>query len=136
MAENIQLSRNDADSAKGRINSKSDSWLQNMSSIEKEVQTMSDWFRGETGNALIALYQRCQKEIKKDIEQFIEGYNGTLDKAVSTLQDADSSIAKQLGESLPEAPPKTDRAESVRRPVTAGATRVEVRTAVRREGRI
>jgi len=136
MAENIQLSRNDADSAKGRINSKSDSWLQNMSSIEKEVQTMSDWFRGETGNALIALYQRCQKEIKKDIEQFIEGYNGTLDKAVSTLQDADSSIAKQLGESLPEAPPKANNVIPVRRPVAAGATRVEVRRVVRKESRI
>jgi len=137
MAENIQLSRNDANSSMGRIKSKSDSWLQNMCSIEKEVHMMSDWFKGETGNALVTLYQRCQKDIKNDIEHFIAEYNGTLDKAVSALQDADSSVAKQLGESLPEAPPKADPVvEPVRRPATAGATRVEVRRTVRKERRI
>jgi len=87
----------DAGSAKGRISSKSNSWMQNMSTIEKEVQTMANWFKGETGDALIALYQRCQKEIKRDIEQFITEYNGTIDNAVRSLQDADSSVARQIG---------------------------------------
>ena len=97
MAERIQLSLSDANSAKGRISSKSNSWMQNMSTIEKEVQTMANWFKGETGDALIALYQRCQKEIKREIEQFIMEYNGTIDKAVRSLQDADSSVARQIG---------------------------------------
>jgi len=135
MAERIQLSRNDANTAMGRLSTKSDSWLQNMSNIEKEVQAMSDWFKGETGNALIALYQRCQKEIKKDIERFITEYNGTVDKAVNSLQDADSSVAKQIGGVLPEeAPPKADSVKPAHRPAPAsGGTRVEVRRAVKRE---
>jgi len=70
--------------------------MQNMSAIEKEVQTMANWFKGETGDALIVLYQRCQKEIKQDIEQFIAEYNGTIDKAVRSLQDADSIVARQI----------------------------------------
>ena len=96
MAERIQLSQSEAGSAKGRIKAKSDSWMQNMTSVEKEVQAMAYWFKGETGNALIALYQKCQREIKKDIEQFIIDYNGTVDRAVRSLQDADSSVARQI----------------------------------------
>jgi len=99
MAERIQLSLSEAGSAKERIKSKSNSWIQNMSIIEKEVQNMANWFKGETGNALITMYQRCQKEIKDDIEQFISDYNGTIDKAVSSLQDADSSVARRIGAS-------------------------------------
>jgi len=97
MAERIQLSQGDANAAKGRITNKSNSWLQNMSTLEKEVQTMANWFKGDTGNALIALYQRCQKEIKQEIEKFITEYNGTIDKAVSTLQQADADVARQIG---------------------------------------
>lgn len=97
MAERVQLSQSDANAAKGKIKNKSDSWLQNMSNLEKEVQTMANWFKGDTGNALIALYQRCQKEIKQDIEKFITEYNSTIDKAVSTLQQADSDVARQIG---------------------------------------
>ena len=97
MAERIQLSQGDASLAKGRIKSEASSWMQNMSAVEKEVQSMADWFKGETGNALIALYQKCQKEIKKDIEQFITDYNWTVDRAVRSLQDADSLVARQIG---------------------------------------
>ena len=97
MAERIQLSQSEANSSKSRIKSKSDSWMQEMSKIEKEVQSMANWFKGETGNALIALYQKCQQEIKKDIAEFITGYNATIDKSVSALQSADSSVAKQIG---------------------------------------
>ena len=96
MAERIQLSQSDAASAKGRITSKSDAWLQNMSTLEKEVQTMANWFKGDTGNAMIALYQRCQQKIKSDIQQFISDYNGTIDKAVSSLQSADSQVANSI----------------------------------------
>ena len=96
MAERIQLSQSDANAAKGKIVNKSQSWLQNISTLEKEVQTMANWFKGETGNALIALYKRCQSEIKKDIEQFIAEYNQTIDKAVSTLQGADSQVATSI----------------------------------------
>jgi len=96
MADCIQLSQKDADSAKSRIKSKSDSWINNMTNIEKEVLAMVNWFKGETGAALIQLYQKCQKEIRKDIEQFISEYNGTIDKAVRSLQDADRSVAKQV----------------------------------------
>jgi len=97
MAERIQLSQGEANSAKGRIKSKSDSWMQNMSTIEKEVTAMANWFKGETGNALIALYQKCQSEIKKDIGRFISEYNETIDKAVHSLQDADHQVARQIG---------------------------------------
>lgn len=96
MAERIQLSINDAYTAKGRISSKANSWMQSMSTIEKEVQTLANWFKGETGDELIALYERCQKEIKKDIEQFVAEYNRAIDKAVRSLQDADSSVARQI----------------------------------------
>ena len=96
MAERIQVSQSDASSAKGRIRSKSNTWLGQMSSLEKEVQTMANWFKGETGNALISLYQRCQSEIKKEIEKFITEYNQTIDKAVGALQDADSQVASSI----------------------------------------
>jgi len=96
MADSIQLSQKDAESAKLRITTKSDTWINNMSSIEKEVSAMANWFKGETGAALILLYQKCQKDIQKDIHQFIGEYNGTIDRAVSSLQDADHSVAKQI----------------------------------------
>jgi len=96
MADSIQLSQGEASSAKGRITSKSSSWLGNMSTLEKEVNTMANWFKGDTGNALLGLYQRCQADIKKEIEKFITEYNQTIDKAVSSLQSADAQVASSI----------------------------------------
>jgi len=96
MAERIQLSQGEANSSKGRIKSRADSWLQNMSTIEREVMSMANWFKGETGDELIKLYQRCQREIKREIEEFITEYNSTIDKSVQSLQSADSSLAKKI----------------------------------------
>ena len=96
MARQIQVSQSDANAAKGRIISKANTWMGNISVLEKEVETMAGWFKGETGTALIGLYKKCQKEIKKDIENFIAEYNQTIDKSVSALQDADSQVASSI----------------------------------------
>ena len=99
MAERIQLSEAEGLSAEGRIKSKTNAWLQNMSTIEKEVQSMASWFKGETGAALITLYYTCQTEIKKEIDQFITDYNKTLQKAIRSLMEADMQIASAIGKS-------------------------------------
>jgi len=96
-ADRIQVSQGEASSAKSRITSRSNTWLSNIKTLENEVKTMANWFKGDTGNALITLYQKCQSEIKKDIEQFITDYNKTIDKAVSELQGADSQVASAIG---------------------------------------
>ena len=96
MAETIQTSESRAQTAKARIQNKTDSWLANMKSIENEVKAMEEWYKGETGPALVRLYQRCQKEAKNNIERFIAEYNETIDKSVYTLLDADTANGKNI----------------------------------------
>lgn len=97
MADQVRLSQSEANSAKSKIANKTDSWLSNMSSLEKEVSDLANWFKGDTGNALVELFRKCQKEIKGDINRFISEYNGTIDKAVNALTNADRQTATAIG---------------------------------------
>ena len=97
MADRINVSESNATAIRQKIVSESLTWLNGMSKIKNKVGEISRSLESETGLALIELFERCQREIKSNIENFITEYNRIISLSVSKLQSADAQIASSIG---------------------------------------
>ncbi len=96
MAERIQLSEGEAKAAISNLKSKKDQVIQCVENLQKEVNKVEGWWKGDSAVKFVQEFAIVKKTINDGVTECIEKYCNLLDSVIKAHQQADRDIAAQI----------------------------------------
>ncbi|MCL1874344.1 MAG: WXG100 family type VII secretion target [Clostridiales bacterium] len=92
----IQVSVEAKEASKKKFNTERDNIITSLERLQREVNNVSAWWKGESGAAFMEKFTQVKAEIKAGIEGCVFDYCNLMDSTVNAHLDADKQLAAKV----------------------------------------
>ena len=92
----IQVSVESKEASKKKFNTERDKIVSSLEQLQREVNNVQGWWKGESGKAFMEKFTKVKTEIKAGIEGCVADYCALMDATVEAHLDADRQLAAKV----------------------------------------
>ncbi|MCL1905406.1 MAG: WXG100 family type VII secretion target [Clostridiales bacterium] len=92
----IQVSIEAKEASKKKFNTERENIVASLERLQREVNNVQSWWKGESGAAFMEKFTKVKAEIKAGIESCVADYCALMDATVDAHLEADRQLAAKV----------------------------------------